>query len=316
MPAAHDLFAPAKGDTLSRSRSGLAHSDREIEQMRAWIEASDERLLQVVAALGDCLKAAAAAMNPVRPSALAGMGGPYPEEGLMRHSDSLAAVARAAERVARAAEFSKAPFFDRHFIPSGGMPEGLRPREFDEHRNDEEVYDKRRAEAIEAAAEREREKRAKRAREAEETSSRREAEEKRQQDQRLIDEYLAGQPAKAKRAFESRLRDPAFNSSAVAVVEAASTCLAAAAVMDAEKLERSEQRLAKAVGVDPELRAMWRYYLENAEGPVEEVVESQRLPAGNVKKALAALRKVGERIDKTAVMPAPAPAKAKSKKRA
>jgi hypothetical protein len=316
MPAADHLFAPANGDTLARSRSGLAHSDREIEQMRAWIQAGDERLLEVVAALGDCLKAAAAAMKPVRPSGHPGMGGPFPEDALMRHADSLAEVTEAAERVVRAANFVKAPFFGRHFIPSGGMPDGLRPQEFDKHRNDEAVYDKARKEAIDAAAIRAREEEAERAREAERQASQREADEEREEGRRVIAEFLAEQPAKAKRIFESRLRDAAFEASAIAAIQAASGCIAAAAVSDAEKVGRYEQRLAKALGADPELRAMWRFYLENAERPVKQVIESQRMPKANITKALSELRKLGERIEKTSARPAPSPAKTKSKKRA
>ena len=313
MPASHDLFAPAEGDTFSRSRSGLAHSDREIEQMREWIEAGDNSLLQVVAALGECLKAAAAAMRPVTPMARPGVRGPFPEEGLMRHEDALSAVARAAEHVVKAAQFNKLPFYERHFIPSGGMPEGLRPKEFDVHRNDEAVYDERRAQAIEAAGKRKQQREEQIAREAAEAERRSEAEEKDRVDQRLIAEFLSEQPAKAKRSFQARLRDPAFQGAAITVIEAVSACIAAAAGLNAEKVARFEQRLAHTVGADPELRAMSRFYLDNAKIYVEQVVESQRMPTANVKKALAVLTQLGKRIEKGVVDRVPTPVKAKKR---
>jgi hypothetical protein len=150
MPASDDLFSPGKGDSFVRSYSGLAHSDREIQEMREWIDACDRNLPGVFSWLADCLSAASDCMAPVQPEPPTNQG-PCPENAIRKHAIKIERLKSAVEKLSKAAAFPSPPFYDRHFIPIGGMPSGLNPRDFDGTRNDEKVYDKARTAAINKA---------------------------------------------------------------------------------------------------------------------------------------------------------------------
>ncbi len=147
MPASKDLFTPDKGDRFSRSTSGLAYSDREIQEMLEWIEECDQSLLEVFSVLTGCLQTATNCMAPVRPEGRS-RGLSDPMTAIHLHERKMQNVKNALEKLSRLGNFPKVQFYERHFIPSGGMPSGLAPRDFDESRNDERVYDEARAAAI------------------------------------------------------------------------------------------------------------------------------------------------------------------------
>lgn len=316
MPAADDLFAPRKGDTFARSRSGLAFSDSELAQMRAWIADGDQRLGAIVRSLGDCLVVAADAMAPVRPGLMPGE--PYADEGLRRQQDAWLKLQRLMANAARMAEFPKAPFFARHSAPSGGNPDGLHPREFDDHRNDEEVFDKARELAIENAAAAKEARAAKKAQDDEAAAAKQREDEDRKQSEALMSEYLRELSPKPRRAFEARLKDPAFSTAAGSMIEACSCCVAAAAILDKGRLARFGKAARAAAGSDQDLIAMWRFYFKQARELVPLIVEDNGAPRGNIKKALSMLGQVDERIggQGQALAKSAARAKPAAKKRA
>lgn len=147
MPASDDLFNPEVGDKFVRSRSGLAYSDREIQEIRDWIKECDAIMPSVFSQLAECLSAASDCMTTVTPISLDRREKGI-ESALMACNRRLTKLTEGLARLAKAAQFPSQPFYSRHFIPSGGMPAGLDPRDFDENRNDEGVYDAAQAAAI------------------------------------------------------------------------------------------------------------------------------------------------------------------------
>jgi hypothetical protein len=294
MPASDDLFAPGKGDSFARSLSGLAFSDREIQEMRKWIEDGDRALPHLVAALAESMIAASACMEPVRPSNVSWRR-TSPSDALSAHDQKLDTLRSSLARLSTVASFPKVPFYERHFIPGGGMPSGLTPRDFDGTRNDENIYDEARAKAIKKAlAAKNRALAAKKDAENEPASHT-------EQVARALNEYIGDLSAKTARKLRTRLADADFSEAAFAVIESAGHCIAAAAFQSADKLVEGEQLLSSSAGSDPDLRAIAIYYLENAREPVRSVMESMGRPLKGDKKALADLAKIRQRFGAASV---------------
>lgn len=297
MPATDDLFNPPEGDKFLRSFCGLAHSDREIQEMRAWIEQCDAILPSVFSKLAECLAVASECLAPVTPHS-----DNWKEQGfenaLRKRETRLTQLSEGLEKLAKATQFPKRPFFSRHSIPSGGVLAGLNPHDFDETRNDEGVYDAARAATIAKSLA------AKKA--AEETKKGAETPKspvdddlgtKMQQSLALL-EYVKQLPSSEGKRVQGRInRDEDFREKAIATLTAAGYCMAAVATGRADKLAEGESLLLSAAGSDPDLHAIVHHYFDNAQDSIDDIVDDLGLTKANVKKALADIAKLRKRFD-------------------
>lgn len=290
MSIADHFLHRSEGEDLQRGSSGLAYSDREIALLKAWFDDCEEKARGLIVSLAECMTTATQALQPIGHSI---------DKATSEYEKRIRNLQNAISRVAKLEPFKKAPFFDRHFIPYGGMPDGIRTRDFDEHRNDESIFDEQFAKALKAQKEKEAKEKKRREIESRAAEEKREAEEDQRLMRRVTNEFLRELPEKARSAFAKKLEDSEFNKAFAATIQSTGALVAAVAINDGERIVEYRKILTTQLTARPDLLAVARVYLENSEEPIR-MMQSNRdlgIPASRIPQGVAACEKILLELD-------------------
>lgn len=285
MSIADSLFHRDDGDDLHRGPSGLAYSDREIALMKAWIEECEGKVRELIEALADSMKSASQALQPVHGSI---------EEAMQTYRKQIDEFQTFLLRITRLNSFQVRPIFERHDIPAGGMPDGISPKDFDQHRNKESVFDDKLERALEAQKKKKLEEKRRRELELQAEEQERESEEEKLANQRMVEEFLGELPPTERRVFEAKLKDQEFNEAFVAAVNSTGALVAAVAINDQRRVDEYRKILTTQLAASPDLIAVARVYLGQAEAPIS-IMQAEPgfgIPASRIPQAVAACEKL------------------------
>lgn len=285
MSIADSLFNRDVGKDIHRGHSGLAYSDREIALMKAWLEECEGKVRELIEALADSMKSASQALQPLHGSI---------ERSMSDYQDRIKELQSSIASLTHLNSLETRPIFGRHYIPVGGMPDGISTRDFDQHRNDESVFDKKLAKALKDREEKKLEEKRRRDIELQAKEKRREDEEEQLAHQRMVEEFLGELPQTERRVFEAKLKDQEFNEAFVAAVNSTGALVAAVAINDQRRVDEYRKILATQLTASPDLIAVARVYLGQAEDPISmmQAEPAFGIPASRIPQAVAACKKL------------------------